>query len=316
MVRRTQEAPGRRRRPKVLEEAPSVFVPVTGEGGGQVLTASGAGHPGPAVRARGTAAPGETGEDSQVIELEDLDGQADQEALRRAREIAQALAIPRPPLRATARRGLGDLDQLPFRGSAEDIDLEATVENLVAKPVLESSDIVVRERIRQRRAMVLLLDVSGSMRGERVRSAAAAVGAIVGEFARDDLAVIAFWSDAARITPMGHGATPAGILETLVRIPARGLTNVEHPLRLARDELARVPAAEGRVLLLSDCVHNAGPDPRAVAASLPRLDVLLDTTGEKDLYLGRDLARLGRGRLETVRTFRDLPRALTRILSP
>ncbi|MEW1982092.1 VWA domain-containing protein [Citricoccus sp. NPDC079358] len=314
-MRRTQEAPGRRRRPKLLEEDPTVFEPATGEGGGQVLTASGAGKDATA-RVRGTAAPGETGEDSRVIDLEDLDEHADREALRRAREIALSLAIPQPPRRATARRGLGDLEQLPFRGSAEDIDLEATVENLVAKPVPEPSDIVVRERIRQRRAMVLLLDVSGSMRGERVRSAAAAVGAIVGEFARDDLAVIAFWSDAARIAPMGQAGTPGGILETLVRIPARGLTNVEHPLRLARDELARVPAAEGRVLLLSDCVHNAGPDPRSAAASLPRLDVLLDTSGEKDVDLGRDLARLGRGRLETVRTFRDLPRALSRILSP
>lgn len=300
----------------MLEEAPTVFEPATGEGGGQVLTASEAGKDATAPRARGTAAPGETGEDGQVIDLEDLDDHADREVLRRAREIALALAIPQPPRRATARRGLGDLEQLPFRGSAEDIDLEATVENLVAKPVPEPSDIVVRERIRQRRAMVLLLDVSGSMRGERVRSAAAAVGAIVGEFARDDLAVIAFWSDAARIAPMGQVGTPGGILETLVRIPARGLTNVEHPLRLAGDELARVPAAEGRVLLLSDCVHNAGPDPRAAAASLPRLDVLLDTSGEKDVDLGRDLARLGRGRLETVRTFRDLPRALSRILSP
>ncbi len=300
----------------MLDQAPTVFEPATGEGGGQVLTASGAERDAATARVRGSAAPGETGEDSQVIELEDLDEHADREALRRAHEIALSLAIPQPPRRATARRGLGDLEQLPFRGSAEDIDLEATVENLVAKPVPESSDIVVRERIRQRRAMVLLLDVSGSMRGERVRSAAAAVGAIVGEFARDDLAVIAFWSDAARIAPMGQGGTPGGILETLVRIPARGLTNVEHPLRLARDELARVPAAEGRVLLLSDCVHNAGPDPRPAAASLPRLDVLLDTSGEKDVDLGRALARHGRGRLETVRTFRDLPRALSRILSP
>ena len=30
-------------------------------------------------------------------------------------------------------------------------------------------------------------------------------------------------------------------------------------------------------MLLSDCVHNAGPDPRPFAARLPRLDVLLDT---------------------------------------
>lgn len=292
-----------------------MFQPATGEGGGQVLMATGAGRDRGGIRARGTAAPGETGEESDVIDLADLEEDADLEVLQRAREIASALSIPQPPRQARPRRGLGELGRLPFAGSAEDIDLEATVENLVAQPVPEASDIVVRERVRQRRAMVLVLDVSGSMRGERIRSAAAAVGALAGEFARDDLAVIAFWSDAAILVPMGRAGTPTEILELLVRIPARGLTNVEHPLRLAREELATVPQAEGRVLLLSDCVHNAGPDPRTVAATLPRLDVLLDTSGEKDLEMARDLARWGRGRLETVRTFRDLPRALTRILS-
>ena len=39
------------------------------------------------------------------------------------------------------------------------------------------------------------------------------------------------------------------------------------------------------MLLLSDCVHNAGPDPRPIAARLPRLDVLLDTSGEDDVEL-------------------------------
>lgn len=314
-MRRTQEASGRRRRPKVLDEDPAVFQPATGEGAGQVLVASGSGSDRAGIRARGSAAPGETGEDSRVIDLVDLDQDADLEALQRAREIASALSIPQPPRQARPRRGLGELERLPFTDSAEDIDVEATVENLVANPVPDASDIVVRERVRQRRAVVLVLDVSGSMRGERVRSAAAAVGALAGEFSRDDLAVIAFWSDAAILAPMGRAGTPAEILELLVRIPARGLTNVEHPLRLARDELATVPQAEGRVLLLSDCVHNAGPDPRTVTASLPRLDVLLDTSGEKDLAMGRDLARLGRGSLETVRTFRDLPGALTRMLS-
>jgi hypothetical protein len=64
-------------------------------------------------------------------------------------------------------------------------------------------------------------------------------------------------------------------------------------------------------MALSDCVHNAGPDPRPFAARLPRLDILLDTTGEQDPELARDLARLGRGRLRQVRTYRDVAPALS-----
>jgi hypothetical protein len=69
------------------------------------------------------------------------------------------------------------------------------------------------------------------------------------------------------------------------------------------------------VLLLSDCVHNAGPDPRPVAARLPRLDVLLDVSGEQDVDLGRDLARTGRGRLRLVRDHRDVAAALVALFA-
>ena len=42
----------------------------------------------------------------------------------------------------------------------------------------------------------------------------------------------------------------------MVRVPARGLTNVAFPLRVAECELMRVPAGDARVLGLSDCVHH------------------------------------------------------------
>jgi len=98
-------------------------------------------------------------------------------------------------------------------------------------------------------------------------------------------------------------------------MPARGLTNIGFPLQVARRELSRVPARDARVLLLSDCVHNAGQDPRPFAARLPRLDILLDTTGEQDPELARDLARLGRGRLRQVRTYRDVAPALSELFA-
>ena len=199
--------------------------------------------------------------------------------------------------RATERRGKNRGPERP----------EARAGNIVP----EDEDIVVRERVTTTRSVVLLVDLSGSMRGERVRTAAAAVGALAAELARDNLAVIAFWSDAAVLSHLGQHVPPERLLESMLRIPARGLTNIAFPLQVARRELARVPARDARVLLLSDCVHNAGPDPRPFAARLPRLDILLDTTGEQDPELARDLARLGRGRLRQVRTYRDVAPALS-----
>jgi Mg-chelatase subunit ChlD len=235
----------------------------------------------------------------------------DAETLRRAREIAARLAMPRPRSDRTARRGRGEVASVPYRGGSDDIDLDRTLERLTEHPVPADEDIVVRERVTTTRAVVLLVDLSGSMRGERARTAAAVVGALAAELARDNLAVIAFWSDAAVLSRFGQHVPPARLVESMLGIPARGLTNVAFPLQVARRELARVPARDARALLLSDCVHNAGPDPRPFAARLPRLDILLDTTGEQDPELARDLARLGRGRLRQVRGYRDVAPALS-----
>jgi hypothetical protein len=101
----------------------------------------------------------------------------------------------------------------------------------------------------------------------------------------------------------------------MLRIPAKGLTNMAFPLLVAARQLARVPVPDARVVLLSDWVHNAGRDPRPFDARLPRLGVLLDTSGEQDPDLARDLARLGRGRLRSIRTYRDVAPGLSAILA-
>lgn len=240
---------------------------------------------------------------------------ADPQTLLRARQIAARLAVPRPRRDTTARRGVGELVSVRYRGGSDDIDLDRTVEQLVEHPLPDEEDIIVRERVRTRRSVVLLVDVSGSMRGERIRTVAATVGALAGELERDDLAVMAFWSDAAVLSRLRQPASPQQLLAEMVRIPARGLTNIAFPLQVAAGELARVPARDARVVLLSDCVHNAGPDPRPLAARLPRLDVLLDIAGEQDAELARDLARLGRGRLRRIRAYTDVAPALSTVFA-
>ena len=319
--RRDQSRPLRplRRKPKTLTEEPALrdVSPAAGADGGMALTGGPRTRSDQPATATGSGGPAITDERAALTSAFDAAQSApDPETLRRAREIAARLAVPRPRRDRTARRGRGEVASVPYRGGSDDIDLDRTLEQLTEHPVPEDEDIVVRERVTTTRSVVLLVDLSGSMRGERARTAAAAVGALAAELARDDLAVIAFWSDAAVLSHLGQHVPPERLLESMLRIPARGLTNVAFPLQVARRELGRIPARTvlartGRVLLLSDCVHNAGPDPRPFAARLPRLDILLDTTGEQDPELARDLARLGRGQLRPVRTYRDVAPALS-----
>ena len=300
-----------RRRPKELDAEPVLFDASAGGAGGLVLSGGNRRHGRPAGSGPGSGAPGITGEPAQLLDATPAGGEPDLETIRRARQIAARLAVPRPRRDVLARRGAGDLASVRYRDGSDDIDLDATLDSLVEHPVPEDDDIIVRERVRTRRSVVLAVDVSGSMRGERVRTAAATVGALAAELERDDLGVIAFWSDAAVLERLGQHIPAGRLLDALLRIPARGLTNISFPLQVARQQLARIPARDARVLLLSDCVHNAGPDPRLAATGLARLDVLLDASGEHDEELARDLARLGRGRLARVRGYRDVAPAVS-----
>jgi Mg-chelatase subunit ChlD len=269
-----------------------------------------------ASRVGGTVS-GTTDEPADLIALADLATESadDQLTRARARQIARRLSVPRPPRDQRSRRGVGELASLSWSGGSDELDLERTLEAIAGIPYPEGTDLVVRERVRQRRSVVLVVDVSGSMKGERVRTAAATVGALAGELARDSLAVIAFWSDAAVLVRMGEQVAPLAVLDLLLRVPTQGLTNVSFALETAARQLDGAPPRDARVLLLSDCVHNAGPDPRLTAARLPRLDVLVDTSGEQDVELGRDLARLGRGRARQVRDHRDVAAALSAVFT-
>ncbi len=272
--------------------------------------------PRPPPRRAGTSEGGFTDERGEVVVAEpEAKGSVDPVARERAAQIAARLAVPRARRDTTSRRGVGDLASVPYRGGSDDIDLDATIEMLAERPVPEDEDIIVRERVRTRRSVMLAVDVSGSMKGERVRTAAATVGALAAELQHDALGVLAFWSDAAVLLRLGEHIKPMELLDQLLRLPAQGLTNIAFPLELGARELAGVPVRDARMLLLSDCVHNAGPDPRPIAKRLPRLDVLLDTSGENDVELAKELVAAGRGHLRRIHGYRDVAPAVSELFS-
>src|SRR5258708_702588 len=153
----------------MLTEQPALLDVSRGNGAGTALRAGGG------VRYRWNKASGgggtATSDEQGALTGVDDDLAPDAETLRRAREIAARLALPRPRRDLLARRGAGALATVPYRGGSDDIDLDRTLERLAEKPVPEDTHILVRERGRPRRSGVLLVDVSGSMRRERVRTA-------------------------------------------------------------------------------------------------------------------------------------------------
>jgi Mg-chelatase subunit ChlD len=307
------------RKPKRLEEVPCLYqaggtAPVVVDlGVGDRAAVAGAAGREPPVGGQGSLV---TAEAAQLRPLDDLfePSGADPAVRAMAERIARRLSIRRPTRDHAGTRGSGALESLPYRYASDDIDLDRTLEVLTERPVPEDTDVIVRERVRTRRAVALLVDVSGSMRGEKIRTMAATVGALAADLESEDLALVAFWRDAALLKPLHTCRPSAGLLDDLLRIPAKGLTNVHFALTVGLAELGRSSARQRIALLLSDCVHNAGPDPRLVALRFPRLHVLLQTDGEHDAALGAELARLGHGRLAPVRDYRQVAPAINQLL--
>jgi MoxR-like ATPase len=298
-------------RPKPLTEEPELISGAGGEG----IAVSGDRDPSRAPDRRPRGKSEFTEESGQLDDEEGEQAGVNLSVRAAAQAIAARLAVEDPHRRRRPRRGGEELLSLPYTGSGDEVDLDRTIDALAERRPLSSEEVVVRERRRTRRSIVLAVDVSGSMRGERLLTAAATVGALSASLGRDDLAVIAFWSDAAVLLRLGERASLESLVDGMLALDAAGLTNVAFPLQAAAGELGGPGDREQRVLLLSDCVHNAGPDPRAVAAQLPRLDVLFDVEGEHDSELAAGVARAGRGTVQPIRAHGDVAQALNRILA-
>jgi len=303
------DAPPFRKRPKPLSEAPKLSA--AAGGGGLAATGS-------SPRGRGessTAARGGAEDDGAGGDDEEggPPGPEVGAALRLAREIASRLALAPPSPRR--RRPTGREAFVPADRGEGELDPDRTLERLVAWTSPRREAVVVRERQGERRAILLALDVSGSIGRDRLLTTAALAGALTAELANEDLGVIAFWTDAAMLLRPGERSTSEALVAATLALETGGLTNLAFPLETAATELAVAPRSGARVVLVSDCVHNAGPDPRRAAASLPRLDVLLETGGEQDAELARELASRGRGLVTPIAGHRDVAPALARIFA-
>jgi Mg-chelatase subunit ChlD len=215
--------------------------------------------------------------DEALSLLADMNGATDERLRVLARRLAGRIMVDLARQGLTARRSVGRLARRPMDRTVGDIDLDASMDELVAarrgaRPA-DPAELVAATWERPDTAVCLLVDRSGSMHGARL-AAAALAAATVALRAPTSSSVVAFAQDAVVVESQGVPRDPDAIVSDLLRLRGVGVTDVGLALRTAGAQLARSGAARRLTILLSDCRPTAGGDPTADACSLDELAIL------------------------------------------
>jgi Mg-chelatase subunit ChlD len=108
--------------------------------------------------------------------------------------------------------------------------------------------------------------------------------------------VIAFASETMVLRSLRDPAPVGRVIDDLLSLRGHGRTDLASAIRAAVRLLEDVPPGGRTALLLSDCLHTRGLDPRAAAGALDCLYVLGTSDADDARAAGIALARRGRGR--------------------
>ena len=226
------------------------------------------------------------------------------------------------PLKA-ATRSVREPMLEPWGG---ELDVEATVENLLGKPHPEPGDLIVQRRVDRRHQVVLMVDTSLSMAGEKMALAAVAAAVLALKLRPGDLAVVLFADGARTVLRFGEEVDPAELVRRMLAVPCGGGTDIAAALRLGHAELQRGRDPGRCGLLVSDGVYTCGADPLPAAARFGELHVLLMEERERRdpdvpvttwisprLAVGEAIALAADGGLVRVDGFAALPRRMLEV---
>jgi Ca-activated chloride channel family protein len=164
-------------------------------------------------------------------------------------------------------------------------------------------------------AMMLIIDRSGSMQGEKVqlaKEAAIAAVEVLGD--RDYVGVVAFDSEPYWIVDLQSASNRVGIIQSIESIEANGGTSIYPALEVSHEALSGVPASFKHAIVLTDGQSQPG-DFAGIVDRMVNEQITVSTVavGEgADVTLLQDMARWGKGRYYFTADPYDIPQIFTK----
>ena len=238
----------------------------------------------------------------------------DVELRAKARRLAERIVIDIARRGRAVRGKVGRLRSLPLR-DAGDLDIDAAVESLAESggSLVDADQLRVIDWERPDTAVCLVIDRSGSMKGEALASASLASAAVALR-APSSHAIVAFAGDVEVVRSMSTSAHQSvdGVVDAVLSLKGHGTTCVSKGLSAAITEHEHSRCGRHLTVLLSDCRDRSIDDAVQLALSLDELVIVASADDADDAQSFADLAGAA---LITVDGPRDVARALDELLS-
>lgn len=238
----------------------------------------------------------------------------DVELRAKARRLAERIVIDIARRGRAVRGKVGRLRSLPLR-DAGDLDIDAAVESLAESggSLVDADQLRVIDWERPDTAVCLVIDRSGSMKGEALASASLASAAVALR-APSSHAIVAFAGDVEVVRSMSTSAHQSvdGVVDAVLSLKGHGTTCVSKGLSAAITEHEHSRCGRHLTVLLSDCRDRSIDDAVQLALSLDELVIVAPADDADDAQSFADLAGAA---LIKVDGPRDVARALDELLS-
>ncbi|MHA2497533.1 MAG: vWA domain-containing protein [Candidatus Hodarchaeales archaeon] len=193
-----------------------------------------------------------------------------------------------------------------------DIDLDGTIEQYIVDPQRKSDAVRVFKRSKTGHSVLLIIDSSYSMSGQKIVMAAAAAATICHLFEARDIGVVHFGTKGEIVKSFDEEVSAEALVEQIFALIPKGFTNVYAGLKVGLDELGARKQYRFTAILLSDCATNTGKIPSIIAWKLRGLKIITIPPSIND-FMANLIARESRGEIFEAEKVMDIPIILKRI---
>ncbi len=229
-----------------------------------------------------------------------------QAVLERAREVLGSVVH-------VSREGTAPFEEVPESATHIEEDWDATLEEsplwvrALSQGKGAAPELWVSFRTRPQTPIVLSVDTSLSMTGEKLALTAVALAVVLLQFPESPVGIVAFENEARVLKSPRETITIEQLVERFLDVPAQGYTHLEEGLQAA---LRLIERAGTSTLLLTDGKYTAGRDPAYLAPRFDHLVVMKMGRDRASLSLCRELASRGHGAIKEIAELEGLPQAM------